>query len=227
MRADSTKTPLLRQSHTFKLTDCKVASDETLDSQDLSLDLSEFCDGPEEELIRLRDVSDISNSLLSSNVDEHWYTDPYHMQKSPPIDMNVLSSTNPLTASVIKSKLKGNFVSDPNEDIHRTTISEFDFSLFKMAEEEMFRARTISGLNTPYQEELTRLKLERLKLEEDRLLKKKCLDELERIRGPKPRWYELKTPDFHKEAKRNNSILSQSGQYREIMNYRKKLLDCL
>lgn len=53
------------------------------------------------------------------------------------------------------------------------------------------------------------------------------MDELERIRGPKPRWYELKTPEFHCEAKRNNDILSLSGHYEDIMEYRKQLLSCV
>lgn len=88
-------------------------------------------------------------------------------------------------------------------------------------------SRTISALATPYQEELARLRLDRLRLEEERLLKKKCVEELERIRGPKPRWYKLKTPDIHREAKRNNDILSLSGHYGDITEYRDQLLPCV
>lgn len=42
---------------------------------------------------------------------------------------------------------------------------------------------------TPYQYELARLKMERLRLEEQRLLTSKREHELERIRGPEPKWY--------------------------------------
>ena len=211
----------------LNLSEYKMASDEDFDPQDLSLDLSEFREGPEEELMKLKDIAEVSNALINSSGNADWFTDPYHLQKSPPIDMRVFSTTNPLRASVMKSASKGDFVSDPSEDIRKTPITEFDMSLFKEAEDRMFTARTISGFATPYQEDLTRLKLERLRLEEERLLTKKCVNELERIRGPKPRWYELKTPDFHREARRNNNILSQSGHYQEIMDYRQTLLDCL
>ena len=42
---------------------------------------------------------------------------------------------------------------------------------------------------SPYQTFLGKLRLERLQLEEAKLLELKRRAELERIRGPKPKWY--------------------------------------
>ena len=44
---------------------------------------------------------------------------------------------------------------------------------------------------SPYQKSLGKLRLERLQLEETKLLELKRITELERIRGPKPKWLEL------------------------------------
>ena len=43
-------------------------------------------------------------------------------------------------------------------------------------------------MTSPYQMSLGKLRLERLQLEETKLLQLKRLAELERIRGPKPKW---------------------------------------
>ncbi|KXJ24376.1 uncharacterized protein LOC110248432 [Exaiptasia diaphana] len=210
-------------SQSVRFTDYETTA-QGYDPQDLAIDLSDFDDEPCEELTRLKD--DNAN-LLSSTAKSDWFLNPVHRMKSPPINLDKLGQSNPLEASVLKSTSQGNITSDFNEDIRNTSIKSFDMSLFRNAEDEMLASRTLSGLSTPYREELARLKVERLKLEEDRLLKTKCTEELERIRGPKPRWYELKTPDFHKEAQRNNNVLSLSGHYNEIMEYRNRLLATL
>lgn len=194
------------------------------DPQDLAINLSDFDDEPCEELTRLKDGN---SNMLNTSLNSDWFLNPVHRMKSPPINLDKLGTTNPLEASVLKSTAQGNITSDFDEDIRSTSVKAFDMSLFRNAEEDMLGSRTLSGLTTPYREQLARLKVERLQLEEERLLKKKCTDELERIRGPKPRWYELKTPAFHKEAKRNNDVLSLSGHYNEIMDYRNTLLDAL
>lgn len=190
------------------------------DPEALALDSS---NSEDEELVRLQDCN---GNLLKRSLNSDWFIDPIHRSKSPPINLDKLGQIYPLEASVLKSTAQGNITSD-FEDIRSTSIKEFDMSLFRNAEEDMLASRTLSGLATPYREELNRLKVERLRLEEERLLKQKCVDELERIRGPVPRWYEMKTADFHKEAKKNNDILNLSGHYNEIMAYRNKLLDTL
>lgn len=215
-----------RQSVSFQ--DFHQASNEEFDQDDLVLDLSEFDDGPEEELMRLHGRHSAADDFLnrSSNSDS-WFINPVHRTASPPVDIGKLSHKQPLKAAVLKSSLEGNITSDPTENIRNTPIRDFDLSVFRDAEHHMLSSRTLSALATPYQEDLGRLRLDRLRLEEERLLRRKCIDELERIRGPKPKWYELKTPEFHREAKRNNDILSLSGHYEEIMQYRDQLLSSL
>ncbi|EDO41087.1 predicted protein [Nematostella vectensis] len=199
---------------------------EEFDPRDLSLDLSEFDDSPDEELMRLRDINYATNSFLNSSVQSDWFINPVHRSKDPPVNLDRLAQSEPLKASVLKSTAQGNIISR-TDDVRQTPVDEFDMSVFRDAEEHMLSSRTLSGLSTPYRGELAQLKVKGLKLQEERLLKKKCLDELERIRGPKPRWYELKGPDFHREARKNNDLLSQSGHYDEIMQYRNTLLDAL
>ncbi|KAE8592951.1 hypothetical protein XENTR_v10018925 [Xenopus tropicalis] len=76
---------------------------------------------------------------------------------------------------------------------------------------------------SPYQQELARLRLERLRVEEDLLLEIKRQQELERTRGPRPKWYEMKSSQFHYEARKNNEFLKSSKEYQSIYNYRQEL----
>ncbi|XP_053546508.1 uncharacterized protein LOC128638530 [Bombina bombina] len=76
---------------------------------------------------------------------------------------------------------------------------------------------------SPYQQELARLRLERLRVEEELLLELKRQQELERTRGPKPKWYEMKNSQFHYEARKNNELLKTSKDYQSIYNYRHEL----
>ncbi|XP_072012154.1 uncharacterized protein [Engystomops pustulosus] len=76
---------------------------------------------------------------------------------------------------------------------------------------------------SPYQQELARLRLERLRVEEELLLEIKRQQELERTRGPKPKWYEMKNSQFHYEARKNNELLKSSKDYQSIFNYRQDL----
>ncbi|XP_075695725.1 uncharacterized protein LOC142661906 [Rhinoderma darwinii] len=91
--------------------------------------------------------------------------------------------------------------------------------------------RTLTGADvgisvveaSPYQQELTRLRLERFRVEEEMLLEIKRQQELERTRGPKPKWYEMKSSQFHYEARKNNELLKTSKDYQSIFNYRQDL----
>nr|XP_025041241.1 uncharacterized protein LOC102451115 isoform X1 [Pelodiscus sinensis] len=76
---------------------------------------------------------------------------------------------------------------------------------------------------SPYQKELTRLRLERLRVEEEWLLELKRQQELERTRGPKPKWYEMKNSQFHYEAHKNNELLRSSQDLQSVYNYRQEL----
>ncbi|XP_072888625.1 uncharacterized protein [Hemitrygon akajei] len=65
---------------------------------------------------------------------------------------------------------------------------------------------------SPYQQELSQLRLQRLRVEEELLLELKWKQELERFRGPQPKWYEMKGPRFHYEAHKNNELLRSSKE---------------
>ncbi|XP_031568153.1 uncharacterized protein LOC116302890 [Actinia tenebrosa] len=224
IRPSNTSKSLTRAASapSVRFPDYEVTAEE-FDPRDLTLDLSDFDDQPCEELMRLQD----DGKFLNQSANSDWFLNPIHRTKSPPVNLDKLSETHPLKASVLKSTAQGNITSEFSEDIRKTPVNAFDLSIFRNAEEEMLYSRTLSGLSTPYRENLARLKIERLKLEEERMIKKKCMNELERIRGPKPRWYELKTPDFHREAKKNNDILYHSGYNNELLAYRNQLLETL
>ncbi|XP_014465576.1 uncharacterized protein LOC102561618 isoform X1 [Alligator mississippiensis] len=76
---------------------------------------------------------------------------------------------------------------------------------------------------SPYEKELARLRLERLRMEEEWLLELKRQQELERTRGPKPKWYEMKSSQFHYEAHKNNQLLRSSQDLQSMYNYRREL----
>ncbi|XP_038629602.1 uncharacterized protein LOC119950837 isoform X1 [Scyliorhinus canicula] len=77
---------------------------------------------------------------------------------------------------------------------------------------------------SPYQQELSHLRLQRLRVEEELLLEIKRQQELERIRGPQPKWYEMKGSRFHYEAHKNNELLRNSNDWQSLFNYREDLL---
>ncbi|XP_076818952.1 uncharacterized protein LOC143464827 [Clavelina lepadiformis] len=79
--------------------------------------------------------------------------------------------------------------------------------------------------NSPYQQQLARLRLERLRVEEEYLLQLKRESELERIRGPKPKWYEMKGPAFHYECGKNTTVHKNSEHWDDTMKYRRELLE--
>jgi len=79
--------------------------------------------------------------------------------------------------------------------------------------------RLSSSASSPYRDYVNTLRLRSLRLEEERLLEIRRLQELERLRGPQPKWYELKTPQFHKEARKNNELLAAKRQWNELRDY--------
>ncbi|XP_026537307.1 uncharacterized protein LOC113421244 [Notechis scutatus] len=76
---------------------------------------------------------------------------------------------------------------------------------------------------SPYQKELARLRLERLRVEEGWLLELKRQQELERTRGPRPKWYEMRDSQFHYEAHKNNKLLRSSPEIQSVFDYREAL----
>ncbi|XP_032087977.1 uncharacterized protein LOC116518584 [Thamnophis elegans] len=76
---------------------------------------------------------------------------------------------------------------------------------------------------SPYQKELARLRLECLRVEEGWLLELKRQQELERTRGPRPKWYEMRDSQFHYEAHKNNKLLRSSPEIQSVFDYREAL----
>ncbi|KAM3824203.1 uncharacterized protein M6D78_016697 isoform 3-T4 [Vipera latastei] len=76
---------------------------------------------------------------------------------------------------------------------------------------------------SPYQKELARLRLERLRVEEGWVLEVKRQQELERTRGPRPKWYEMRDSQFHYEAHKNNKLLRSSPETQSVFGYREAL----
>lgn len=64
--------------------------------------------------------------------------------------------------------MEGNVISDLSENIRKTFVRDFDMSFFRNVENYMLFLRIISVLAILYQEELVRLRLDRLRLEEER-----------------------------------------------------------
>lgn len=84
----STRTPS-RQSVSFQ--DLQT-SDKEFDPNDLALDLSEFSDGPEEELARLHDKPSATAAFLNSSYNsDSWFLKPVHRTASPPVDIEEIA----------------------------------------------------------------------------------------------------------------------------------------
>ncbi|RUS69861.1 hypothetical protein EGW08_022376, partial [Elysia chlorotica] len=97
--------------------------------------------------------------------------------------------------------------------------------MFLLTAESPFIKTAPINFTSPYSDELTQLRLEKLRIEEMQYLELKRQAELERIRGPKPKWYELKSPEFHVEAGKNNELLRNSAQWDDLLRYRESLVN--
>ncbi|XP_072041511.1 uncharacterized protein [Amphiura filiformis] len=94
-----------------------------------------------------------------------------------------------------------------------------DYNYLKASQQFITQSVTAS----PHQYELAKLRMERLRLEEEKILDNKRQEELERIRGPTPKWYEMKTPHFTYEHFKHNQLLKSKERWQELMDYRTKL----
>ncbi|XP_077168218.1 uncharacterized protein LOC143824641 isoform X2 [Paroedura picta] len=109
----------------------------------------------------------------------------------------------------------------PSADISSPTAQELN-QRFLRTLAEGFTGRALIGMS-PYRNELAHLQLEGLRLEEAWLLELKRQQELERTRGPKPKWYEIKSSQFHYEARKNNQLLRSGPDGGSICRYQQEL----
>ena len=72
---------------------------------------------------------------------------------------------------------------------------------------------------SPYEDHL-----KSLRMKEVRLLEQKRLQVFESIRGPQPRWYELKSTKFTNEITRNNVMQANSHRWQGLVNASAELL---
>ncbi|GFS12747.1 hypothetical protein ElyMa_004866400 [Elysia marginata] len=112
----------------------------------------------------------------------------------------------------------------PGEQATREERRRLD-EMFLLTAESPFMKTAYISFTSPYNDELTQLRLDKLRLEEMQYLELKRQAELERIRGPKPKWYELKSPEFHVEAGKNNELLRNSAQWDDLLRYRESLVN--
>ncbi|XP_070615288.1 uncharacterized protein [Erythrolamprus reginae] len=108
-----------------------------------------------------------------------------------------------------------------SSDIPSPTAEEMNKRFLQMLSESTMGRDLVEM--SPYQKELTRLRLERLRVEESWLLELKRQQELERTRGPRPKWYEMRGSQFHYEAHKNNKLLSNSPETQSVFDYREAL----
>lgn len=68
------------------------------------------------------------------------------------------------------------------------------------------------------------LQFQQFQLEECRLLLLRCKQDLAVLERPKPKWYEMKTPEFHLEAHRQNRVLHNAAKWQRVLEESNKLL---
>ncbi|KAK3583885.1 hypothetical protein CHS0354_033658 [Potamilus streckersoni] len=103
------------------------------------------------------------------------------------------------------------------------STKEMNKLFFRTAEAPKTGSATVL-MTSPYVSKLAKLRMEKLRIEEDLLLEAKRLEELERIRGPRPSWYESTGPDFHYESRKNTELLKLQKNWQDLMDYREDLL---
>ncbi|XP_078001521.1 uncharacterized protein LOC144454002 [Glandiceps talaboti] len=135
---------------------------------------------------------------------------------SPPPSLKPTRSQSPPTSSRSRQRPRSAMsATDPK------VRASADYYCLKAAEPSLMRSDVIAS---PYEYELAKLRMQKLRLEEEKLLELKRQVELERIRGPTPKWYEIKGPQFHYEAKKNNLLLKKKEEWQNLFDYRKELL---
>ena len=156
-----------------------------------------------------------------------WYLNPVHRPYGHEMSFSELLKTRPLTASLVKAANDGTLPRDCEEDISALALDEINMDLFKETDFEIYRngIRKSLKLHSPFELQLAKLKHEKLKLEEAYILQKKCKAELEETRGPKPRWYEMKTSQFTTEHKKHNNLLVNSRDLNSLVDYRNQLIE--
>ncbi|XP_005090625.1 uncharacterized protein LOC101847628 [Aplysia californica] len=181
-------------------------------------------------------------SLLSRT---EWYTKPIHLSASVNVPMStedmLASRYFPVTLGELKSlemledirpgrsrsptrskKSKGH---QRSKSATRGEARRIDYDVYYLTSEAPNIKTAGIAFTSPYSDELSKLRMEKLRIEERQYLELKRQAELEKIRGPKPKWYSLKGPEFHIEAKKNNDLVRNSDKWDDLLTYRERLLN--
>ncbi|OWF45859.1 uncharacterized protein LOC110456400 isoform X1 [Mizuhopecten yessoensis] len=148
---------------------------------------------------------------------------------SAPYELSYIDSNVPSTKiHNIRPKSAPRLTSKPGKSksmVGPFTRSDVD-KMFLMSSEAPVTGASSKVITSPYQSEIAKLRMERLRIEEDRLLELKRHEEIERIRGPNHRWYESKGPDFHYECSKNTEMMKHEDHWEELVDYRNSLMEC-
>ena len=174
------------------------------------------------------DLNELKRSQIQQDgrSESSWFMNPVHRPCTDLVPYSDLVMVKPLTAAVLQATTHGTLARAYTGDISNTKINDFDMQIFQETDVNLYKSQLRHEENpqSPYQLALSRLKREKLKLEEAYLLKLKCQAELEDMRGPKPKWYEMKTKGFNRELRKNNNLLEGSGDCNQWIEYRNQLV---
>eukprot|EP00128_Syssomonas_multiformis_P008019 Colp12_sorted_trinity150504_noHs@31117 len=157
-------------------------------------------------------VSTSSNSGHYSGDAEEWFVDPIHHRAPTALNNRLFlasgmgAKSQPFVARRVWQVPQRPHSAHANSNRVRY---EDSFTVYD---------RGLAG-DTPFS-----LRLEQLRLEEARLLERKRSEELERVRGPKPRWYEMRTRDFTNELERHNHVLANQPEWERTLHYTHTLM---
>ncbi|XP_046325593.2 uncharacterized protein LOC124110339 [Haliotis rufescens] len=156
-----------------------------------------------------------------------YYMQAADRQTGPPLSSTKLVKTSPSKSrsntGILKKSKRAKSAARADELLGNSEYRRHDNMHFLVNEAPTIASAVKLITVTPYQTELARLRMERLRMEEDRLLELKRQEELERIRGPKQKWYEMKTPEFHYEAHKNNQLIRSRDKWQDLLTYREEL----
>jgi len=132
---------------------------------------------------------------------------PKHLRAKPPHKWRVDGTINHEVRAL-------DLIDDKAKELDRIS------RMYNMTEMAPSIAASTVHMISPYATDLADLRLSRLRIEEDHLLEAKRLAEIERLRGPSKKWYELKTPQFHVEAHKNNELNKSQESWAKLLDYR-------
>ena len=153
-------------------------------------------------------LSDMYDDLKACSSDKDWYLDPIHRRTHDINSFTKLRLQNATDHPVIWDE---GMLLEEEDNINMNLFRAVDSAVLKE------HTKALNGIS-PYEVELSRLRYEKLKIEEAYLLKLKSDEELERTRGPVKKWYELKTKEFTTEMEKYTNRLKDEKSRNELLD---------